>query len=111
MLLAALLIALVALTGSAVGAPALRPRGSHGPGDHSAPYVLRLGETAAVYSYADAIRESVWVEAPDGDENGEKDLVTADIIRPRELEGVATVPVIMDASPYYLCCGRGNESE
>ena len=75
------------------------------------PYVLGSGETRPVYSYADAIRQSVWVEAPDGNGDGTKDLITADIIRPRELDGVATVPVIMDASPYYLCCGRGNEHE
>ena len=71
------------------------------------PYVLKRGETQPVYSYTNAIRQSVWVKAPDGDGDGNKDLVTADIIRPSELDGVAKVPVIMDASPYYLCCGRG----
>ena len=67
--------------------------------------------TDPVYSYTDAIRESVWVKAPDGDGDHQMDLVTADIIRPRELDGVTTVPVIIDPSPYYLCCGRGNEGE
>jgi len=99
-----MLVVAMTLAGSASGAS----QGTHRP---SVPYVLRHGETAGLYSYADAIRESVWVKAPDGDGDGEMDLVTADIIRPSELEGVATVPVIMDASPYYLCCGRGNESE
>lgn len=75
------------------------------------PFVLEHGETKAVYSYKDAIRESVWVKAPDGDGDGKKDLVTVDIVRPRELDGTATIPVIMDPSPYYLCCGRGNEHE
>jgi X-Pro dipeptidyl-peptidase len=91
---------------------------SAGPVSSAAPvagpksrYVLRDGVTAPVYSYENAIRQSVWVEAPDRDGNGQKDLVTADIIRPRELDGSTKVPVIMDPSPYYLCCGRGNESE
>lgn len=74
-------------------------------------FKLRNGKTRPIYSYEDAIRQSVWVKAPDGDGDGVDDLVTADIIRPRELDGSAKVPVIIDASPYYLCCGRGNESE
>lgn len=73
-------------------------------------YVLKNGVTAPVYSYAKAIRETVEVSAPDGDGDGHADLVTADIIRPREL-AASKVPVIMDASPYYLCCGRGNQSQ
>ena len=77
----------------------------------AAPHTLKNGVTDPVYSYADAIRESVWVQAPDGDGDQQMDLVTADIIRPSELDGVMTVPVIIDASPYYLCCGRGNEGE
>lgn len=75
------------------------------------PYVLRHGVTAPAYSYKNAIRESVWVLAPDLDGDGRPDKVAVDIIRPRELDGVAEIPAIMDASPYYLCCGRGNESE
>lgn len=74
-------------------------------------YVLDNGITAPIYDYAAAIRESVWVQAPDLDGDGIPDQVVADIIRPRELDGSAKVPVIMVASPYYLCCGRGNESE
>jgi X-Pro dipeptidyl-peptidase len=75
------------------------------------PYVLVNGVTAPVYDYAAAIRESVWVQVPDFDGCGGPLQVVADIIRPRELDGTARVPVIMVASPYYLCCGRGNESE
>lgn len=61
------------------------------------------------YSYADAIRESVWVETPtDSDADGARDRVVVDLVRPR---GAGRVPVIMEASPYYRCCGRGNESE
>ncbi len=73
---------------------------------------LHDGKTAPVYSYPNAIRESVWVLAPDLDANGEADRIAVDIIRPRELDGTSKrVPVVMDASPYYSCCGRGNESE
>jgi X-Pro dipeptidyl-peptidase len=77
----------------------------------ASPFVLKDGGTSPAYSYKNAIRESVWVKAPDGDGDGKPDLVTADIIRPRELDHKTPVPVIMDASPYYLCCGRGNEYE
>ena len=68
-------------------------------------------KTKPQYQYANAIRESVWVEAPDLDGNGEPDRVAVDIVRPRELDGESRVPIVMDASPYYSCCGRGNESE
>ena len=46
------------------------------------PYVLEDGKTKPIYSYENAIRESVWVKAPDGDGDGERDLVTVDIVRP-----------------------------
>jgi X-Pro dipeptidyl-peptidase len=63
-----------------------------------------------VYDYAKAIRETVWVDiGHDGDGDGRPDRVAADIVRPSE--ATSRVPVIMDASPYYSCCGRGNESE
>ncbi|MEU5897332.1 Xaa-Pro dipeptidyl-peptidase [Streptomyces venezuelae] len=66
-----------------------------------------------VYSYEDAIRESVWVDTRiDGDADGRTDRVAVDIVRPRELDRRGRrIPVIMDASPYYACCGRGNESQ
>ncbi|HEX2130131.1 MAG TPA: Xaa-Pro dipeptidyl-peptidase [Actinophytocola sp.] len=70
-------------------------------------------ETVPVYDYADAIRESVWVTTPlDNDGDGANDEVVVDLVRPRETarSGVR-IPVVMDASPYYQCCGRGNESE
>ncbi|QKW30302.1 Xaa-Pro dipeptidyl-peptidase [Streptomyces seoulensis] len=98
------------LTVTAVLAAALlTPAAAHGaPRDDRAPR-----ESQPVYSYADAIRESVWVDTGlDGDGDGRTDRVAADIVRPREpaLQG-RKVPVIMDASPYYSCCGRGNESQ
>ncbi|GAA2796845.1 Xaa-Pro dipeptidyl-peptidase [Kitasatospora paracochleata] len=38
--------------------------------------------------------------------------MAADIIRPSEPAAAGRkIPVIMDASPYYSCCGRGNESQ
>lgn len=83
------------------------------------PAAARQTATAAitqsdpVYDYASAIREAVLVDTTmDNDGDGVPDKVNVDIIRPREAQtqGVK-VPVIMDASPYYQCCGRGNESE
>ncbi|MET8223669.1 Xaa-Pro dipeptidyl-peptidase [Streptomyces sp. NPDC005301] len=75
---------------------------------HSAPR-----ESTPVYSYENAIRESVWVDTGlDGDADGRTDRVAVDIVRPREpAQRGRKVPVIMDASPYYSCCGRGNESQ
>ncbi|WP_159599679.1 CocE/NonD family hydrolase [Agromyces humi] len=67
--------------------------------------------TAPIYDYADAIRETVWVTAPDLDGDGVEERIATDIIRPHELDGNARVPIIMDASPYYLSSGRGNEAE
>ncbi|GAB3055858.1 Xaa-Pro dipeptidyl-peptidase [Intrasporangium mesophilum] len=77
----------------------------------SPPVTLVDGMTSPVYNYADAIRETVWVDAPDLDGDGNPERIATDIIRPRELDGTARVPIIMDASPYYLSLGRGNESE
>ncbi|MEU4805488.1 Xaa-Pro dipeptidyl-peptidase [Actinosynnema sp. NPDC023587] len=66
-----------------------------------------------VYDFASAIRETVWVDTGrDGDGDGRADRVAADLVRPREAaERGVEVPVIMDASPYYSCCGRGGEKE
>ncbi|MBO4253755.1 Xaa-Pro dipeptidyl-peptidase [Streptomyces griseorubiginosus] len=70
-------------------------------------------ESQPVYSYANAIREAVWVDTGlDADGDGKTDRVAVDIVRPREpAQHHRRVPVIMDASPYYSCCGRGNESQ
>ncbi|MGY6209136.1 Xaa-Pro dipeptidyl-peptidase [Cytobacillus firmus] len=65
-----------------------------------------------IYSYEEAIRETIYVESTlDSDENGKADRIAVDIIRPKETEEGLKVPVIMDASPYYESLGRGNESE
>jgi len=70
-------------------------------------------ESTPVHSYENAIRESVWVDIGlDGDSDGRTDRVAVDIVRPREpAQQGRKIPVIMDASPYYSCCGRGNESQ
>ncbi|MFE3452207.1 Xaa-Pro dipeptidyl-peptidase [Nonomuraea sp. NPDC059194] len=65
-----------------------------------------------VFSYADAIREHVYVESTiDSDTDGRLDRVRVDIIRPKESGPSLKVPVIIDESPYYDNAGRGNESE
>ncbi|TWD80909.1 dipeptidyl-peptidase IV [Kribbella amoyensis] len=73
----------------------------------------RTRSTQPVYDYAGAIRESVFVDTTmDTDSDGQPDVIAVDIVRPRETEAAGVkIPVIMDASPYYACCGRGNESE
>ncbi|WP_444951312.1 Xaa-Pro dipeptidyl-peptidase [Micromonospora ureilytica] len=92
-----------AAPGAAQLAARHRPPPAHVVGDQTVP----------AYSYDDAIRESVWVETrADTDGDGLRDRVAVDLVRPREAATAGVrVPVIMDASPYYLCCGRGNEGE
>lgn len=70
-------------------------------------------QSEPVHSYEDAVREAVWVDTGhDGNGDGEDDRVAVDIVRPREpARQGRKIPVIMDASPYYSCCGRGNESQ
>ncbi|MBF8187455.1 Xaa-Pro dipeptidyl-peptidase [Nonomuraea sp. K274] len=70
------------------------------------------GRTQPVFSYADAIREHVYVESTvDSDLDGNLDKVRVDIIRPKESGPGLKVPVVIDESPYYDNSGRGNESE
>ncbi|GAA4554157.1 CocE/NonD family hydrolase [Amycolatopsis samaneae] len=98
-----LTIALVALaTGTALSATA-----------SAAPFTLGEGVSQPVYSYEHAIRETAWVETgQDLDRDGRVDRVAADVIRPAEPAARGQrVPVIMDVSPYYACCGRGNEQQ
>lgn len=104
---------MLALAGSvAIAAPLALGAGvaTAAPNDDP-PVTLVDGTTAPIYDYADAIRETVWVTTPDLDDDGVDERIAADIIRPRELDGTARVPIIMDASPYYLSSGRGNEAE
>jgi X-Pro dipeptidyl-peptidase len=70
---------------------------------------IQGNRTMPVYDYADAIRESVWVNTPlDNDGDGVQDKIVVDLVRPR---ANGKIPVIMDASPYYKCCGRTDEEE
>ncbi|MGW2492485.1 Xaa-Pro dipeptidyl-peptidase [Streptomyces sp. NPDC001606] len=98
-------VAVVALLTAALLTPAVAhaaPRENHGN-----------RESRPVYSYAHAVRESVWVDTGfDADGDGRTDRVAADIVRPAEpARQGRKVPVVMDASPYYACCGRGNENQ
>ncbi|MFF7177775.1 Xaa-Pro dipeptidyl-peptidase [Streptomyces sp. NPDC008121] len=92
---------------------ALAPTGVHAPAATASPSRAPLRESAPVYSYPDAVRESVSVDTGlDGDGDGRSDRVAVDIVRPREPAATGRkIPVIMDASPYYACCGRGNEGQ
>jgi X-Pro dipeptidyl-peptidase len=71
------------------------------------------GTTAPIYSYADAIRERVFVPVAnvDQDQDGVTDRVAIDIIRPKESGPDKQVPAIIDDSPYYTSVGRGNETQ
>ncbi|MFB4281496.1 Xaa-Pro dipeptidyl-peptidase [Nonomuraea sp. MTCD27] len=70
------------------------------------------GRTQPVFSYADAVREHVYVESTvDSDLDGNLDKVRVDIIRPKESGPGLKVPVVIDESPYYDNSGRGNEAE
>ncbi|GLF98417.1 Xaa-Pro dipeptidyl-peptidase [Streptomyces yaizuensis] len=108
----AALMTLTLTPAGALGAPA--PQGPRErPPAARVPQVTTPVESTPIYSYENAVRESVWVDTRlDGDGDGRTDRVAVDIVRPREaaLQGLR-VPVIMDASPYYSCCGRGNESQ
>ncbi|MER7894523.1 Xaa-Pro dipeptidyl-peptidase [Micromonospora sp. NPDC094482] len=77
----------------------------------AAPFV-QADQTVPVYSYVNAIRESVYVDSPVSSGEGVNDRIAVDIIRPREAAAAGVkVPVIMVASPYYKSIGRGLESE
>ncbi|SDM55754.1 Xaa-Pro dipeptidyl-peptidase [Nonomuraea jiangxiensis] len=95
----------IALT-LAVATPA-QAAAAVGPG-----ITVENGRTQPVFSYADAIREHVYVESTvDSDLDGRLDRVRVDIIRPKESGPRLKVPVIIDESPYYDNSGRGNEAE
>jgi X-Pro dipeptidyl-peptidase len=116
-LVSSTVLCLATVAGPAVAAP-LPDGPGPGAGPAAAPSVPAHIDTATkstqpVYDYAAAIRESVYVDTTmDTDSDGKDDVIAVDIVRPAEtaLAGVK-IPVIMDASPYYSCCGRGNESE
>ncbi|WP_327108934.1 Xaa-Pro dipeptidyl-peptidase [Nonomuraea glycinis] len=59
--------------------------------------------TQPVFSRADAIKQTVFVEVAgtDSDSDGKPDRVAVDILRPKETDQGLKVPVIMESSPYY----------
>src|SRR3954452_4583814 len=71
------------------------------------------GETSPVFSYADAIRERVFIPVAgvDHDNNCLPDQIAIEIIRPLETNSGLKVPSIIDPSPYYTSVGRGNETQ
>ncbi|GII03828.1 Xaa-Pro dipeptidyl-peptidase [Planobispora takensis] len=85
-----------AATAAASPAPAPAPPAQ-------APEPIRDQETQPVYSRADALTETVFVEVAgvDSDADGRPDRVAVDIMRPKETASGLKVPVIMEASPYY----------
>ncbi|MDW5326647.1 CocE/NonD family hydrolase [Plantactinospora sp. KLBMP9567] len=100
--LAVLPMAAVAVLGSAP--PAFAHRGPS--------IVVRDGVTQPVFGYADAIRERLFVDSTfDSDNDGKRDIIAFDVMRPRATADGLKVPVVMDASPYYSTVCRGNESE
>ena len=59
-------------------------------------------ETQPIYSYADAIRETVFVQSTiDSDNDGRRDRIAADVMRPKETDSGLKAPIVMEASPYY----------
>ncbi|MCS0638002.1 Xaa-Pro dipeptidyl-peptidase [Streptomyces sp. LP05-1] len=99
---------------AAAPAGAVLPAAGEGTPDRPAGAgTAAVRESRPVYSYENALRESIWVETgADDDRDGRTDRVAVDLVRPREPAAAGRrIPVIMDASPYYSCCGRGNESQ
>jgi len=112
-------VSVLLLAGGIAVTPAVAAPAPSGPGaldgvsTHPRPAHIDGDRTEPVYDYANAIRESVKVDTTmDTDSDGTPDTIAVDIVRPRETDASGVkVPVVMDASPYYKCCGRGNESE
>lgn len=65
-----------------------------------------IEETTPKYSYQNAIREDVFVEAPmDSDKDGKNDRIAIQLIRPKETDTGLKTPVVMEPSPYYRAPG------
>ena len=103
-LAAALAVALLSSVASSGGASAQPSDGTR--------ITVRNGVTQPVFSYAGAVRETVYVQSSiDGDGDQQLDLLATDIIRPAATKDDLQVPVIYEQSPYYQSNGRGNEAE
>ncbi|KGX90133.1 Xaa-Pro dipeptidyl-peptidase [Pontibacillus marinus] len=60
------------------------------------------GRTQPVFSHEDAIVETVYIQSPvDSDNDGEKDLIYADIMRPKATQDELKVPAVYVMSPYF----------
>lgn len=93
---------------------------SAGGGGGGPKIVVKNGKTQPVFSYKDAIRETVYVQSTiDEDGVPGNDLMATDIIRPKGSGKSFQVSSIYEMSPYYqnifdsspLQLGRGNEHE
>ncbi|MCO1576604.1 Xaa-Pro dipeptidyl-peptidase [Crossiella sp. SN42] len=59
-------------------------------------------ETKPIYSHAEAVKETVYIESKiDSDSDGKLDRIAADVMRPKETNSGLKVPIVMEASPYY----------
>lgn len=64
--------------------------------------VLKNGRTQPAFSFADAIRETVYVDVPvDSDHDGRHDRVAVHVTRPKETAAGLKVASIMEAGPYF----------
>ena len=105
---------MLALSAAAV-AIALLNAGTAWAGKPKPPHIVigPDGETAAVFSYANAIRERVFIPVA-GRRPGRRrrHRPGRDRHHPaRRVEPGLKVPAIIDPSPYYTSVGRGNESQ
>lgn len=74
--------------------------------------VVEDGVTQPVFSYEEAIRETIIVPGVVSSEDGDAiDELMVDIIRPAASEGALDVPTIIVPSPYYASPGRGRAGE
>ncbi|GGM09468.1 CocE/NonD family hydrolase [Micromonospora yangpuensis] len=74
--------------------------------------VVSDGVTQPVFGYSDAIRERLFIDSTfDSDNDGLRDIIAFDVMRPKATADGLKVPVVMDASPYYTTLCRGNDSE
>src|SRR4051794_14741241 len=96
-----------------LGLPLLGLGAASARASRAAPHIkIAHGATQPVFSYKDAIRETVYVQSTmDQNLDGHLDLLATDIIRPKESDDGMKVPTIYEMSPYYQAQGRGNESE
>lgn len=64
--------------------------------------VIRDGVTQPAFSFADAIRQTVYVDTPvDSDGDGKHDRVAVFVTRPKETDAGLKVASILEGSPYF----------